>query len=195
MEDSWDAESEEFFQHWTPLTVFVASVKCHLRYLIHCRQIFSDGLEYKEAVWAEEKHRYCSILQLMNGSGGSAGACPTLCGHRGSSRLCAVAAATSYFSPLWCFPPFCCYEFCCCCYKSCSFSNCLCPWGPRLPGRLRAGTPWHSPVDTKALQDKAKSGFTALQSLSITALEPVSTSQLLKGLFCWSTLDSCLDLC
>lgn len=109
--------------------------------------------------------------------------------------LCAIAAATFYFSPLWCLPPFCCFEFCCCHYKTCSFSNCLCLSGPRLPGRLMAGTPWHSLVGTEALQDKAKSGLTALQSLSITALEPLSTSQQLKGLFCLSTLDSCLDLC
>lgn len=125
----------------------------------------------------KEKHRCCSILQLMNGLVCSAGACPTLCGHQGSSQLCAIPAATFYFSLLWCFPPFCCFEFCCCYYKTCSFSHCLCPSGPRLPGRMMAGTLWHSLVGTKALQDKAKSGLPALQSLSITALEPVSTSQ------------------
>lgn len=56
MKDSWDAKSEEFFQHWTPFTFCVASVKHHLRYFIHCSKILSDGLEYKEAVWAEGKN-------------------------------------------------------------------------------------------------------------------------------------------
>lgn len=129
-----------FFQHWTPLTVFVASVKCHLRYLIHCSKILSDGLECREAVWAVEKHRCCSIFQLMDGSGCSAGACPALCGHQGSSQLCAIAAATFYFPPLWRFPPLCCFEFCCCCYKTCPFSNSLCPSGPRL--LAPSGTAW-----------------------------------------------------
>lgn len=78
--------------------------------------------------------------------------CRLQCGHQGSSQLCARAAATFDFSPLWLFPPFCCFEFCCCYYRTCSFSNCLCPSGPRLPGRLMAGTLWHSLVGTKALQ-------------------------------------------
>lgn len=76
-----------------------------------------------------------------------------------SSRLCAIAAATFHFSLLWCFNPFVAVRFPLFITKLVLLAIMAIPRGPGLPGTLMAGTTWHSPVVTKALQVKAKSGF------------------------------------
>lgn len=55
-------------------TVFIVWEKWHLRYFIHCIKTFSDGLKYRQAGRAEEKHRCYLIFQLINGLGCSVGA-------------------------------------------------------------------------------------------------------------------------
>ena len=82
-----------------------------------------------------------------------------LSGHQCSSLFCAIGAATFYFSPLWCFHPFVAFSFALVITKLVLSATTSIPQGPRLPGTLMAGTTQRSPVVTKALQVKAKTGF------------------------------------
>lgn len=79
--------------------------------------------------------------------------------HWCSSRLCAIAAAIFYFSPLQCFHPFVAFSFALVTTKLGFLAIISIPQGPRLPGTLMAGTTRRSPVVTKALQVEAKIGF------------------------------------
>lgn len=174
------------YQHCTPFTVSIVSVKCHPRYLIHRSKIFSDGLEYGEVGWAKEKRRCYFIFQLMNGLGCSAGACPMPPGQCSpvtdaphsfvppSIFLRGDAFILSLLSGLFLL------------LQSLFFQQSSLYVG--VPGSPRLA-PCHAALWSLNLcrSKQRVVSITDLQLLSITGLKPVSTSQQLKGLFCWST--------